>query len=75
MRRGPCRARGLRPHYGARPLRRAIQRRVENPSAKAMLGTEFTRGDTVLIDVRDGALAFDKASATSPTSSAPVATS
>ncbi len=51
---------GYDPTYGARPLRRAIQRSVENPLAKAMLGGEFTRGDTVLIDVRDGALAFEK---------------
>jgi len=51
---------GYDPTYGARPLRRAIQRAVENPLAKAMLGGQFTRGDTVLIDVRDGALVFAK---------------
>ena len=51
---------GYDPTYGARPLRRSIQRAIENPLAKAMLGGEFTRGDTVHIDVRDGALAFEK---------------
>jgi ATP-dependent Clp protease ATP-binding subunit ClpB len=52
---------GYDPTYGARPLRRAIQRAVENPLAMAVLGGEFTRGDTVEVDVRDGSLVFEKA--------------
>ena len=56
------RARGTTRPTAARPLRRAIQRSVENPLAKAMLGGQFTRGDTVHIDVRDGSLTFDKGS-------------
>jgi len=51
---------GYDPQFGARPLRRAIQRAVENPLAKAVLSGEFTRGDTVRVDVRDGALEFEK---------------
>jgi ATP-dependent Clp protease ATP-binding subunit ClpB len=51
---------GYDPQYGARPLRRAIQRFVENPLAKRLLAGEFAAGDTVRIDVRDGALVFDK---------------
>jgi ATP-dependent Clp protease ATP-binding subunit ClpB len=54
---------GYDPTYGARPLRRAIQRSIENPLAKAVLAGEYTRGDTVRIDVRGGALTFEKAAA------------
>ena len=51
---------GYDPQYGARPLRRAIQRLVENPLAKRLLAGEFTAGDTVRIDEREGSLAFEK---------------
>ena len=51
---------GYDPQYGARPLRRAIQRSVENPLAKRLLAGEFTAGDTVQIDERDGSLVFEK---------------
>ncbi len=54
---------GWDPAYGARPLKRAIQRLVENPLAKALLEGEFADGDTVLVDARDGELAFEKAKA------------
>ena len=36
--------------YGARPLRRVIQRRVENPVSRQVLAGEFTEGDAVLVD-------------------------
>ena len=36
---------------------------IENPLAKAVLAGEFTRGDTVRIDVRDGVLTFEKGAA------------
>jgi ATP-dependent Clp protease ATP-binding subunit ClpB len=52
---------GFDPQYGARPLRRAIQRSIENPLAKQLLAGEFKAGDTVRIDVRDGSLVFEKA--------------
>jgi ATP-dependent Clp protease ATP-binding subunit ClpA len=52
---------GYDPTYGARPLRRAIQRLVENPLAKRILAGEFSAGATVRIDLRDGALAFEPA--------------
>jgi ATP-dependent Clp protease ATP-binding subunit ClpB len=42
---------GYDPVYGARPLRRAIQRRLENPLARRLLAGEFTEGDTVRVDV------------------------
>jgi ATP-dependent Clp protease ATP-binding subunit ClpA len=47
---------GFDPEYGARPLRRAIQRLVENPIARGILRREFREGDTVVLDVEDGKL-------------------
>jgi hypothetical protein len=41
---------GTDPAYGARPLKRTIQRLVENPLARALLKGEFTPGDTIKID-------------------------
>jgi len=53
---------GYDPQYGARPLRRAIQRLIENPLAKQLLASEFTAGDTIRIDERKGTLVFEKLS-------------
>ncbi len=44
---------GYDPVYGARPLKRAIQRYVENPLAQDVLSGEFKSGDTIRV-VRDG---------------------
>jgi len=55
---------GYDPQYGARPLRRAIQRSVENPLARQMLAGTFKPGETVRIDARDGALIFERATPT-----------
>ena len=54
---------GYDPQYGARPLRRAIQRLVENPLARRILAGEFAAGDKVTIDVEDGSLTFARAGA------------
>jgi ATP-dependent Clp protease ATP-binding subunit ClpB len=54
---------GWDPAYGARPLRRALQRLVENPLAVKLLQGEFGEGDTVACDARDGVLTFEKATA------------
>ncbi|OLE29955.1 MAG: ATP-dependent chaperone ClpB [Actinobacteria bacterium 13_1_20CM_3_68_10] len=54
---------GWDPTYGARPLKRALQRLVENPLALRLLEGEFAEGDTVRVDARDGELAFEKAAA------------
>jgi len=51
---------GFDPQYGARPLRRAIQRLVEDPLSDDMLRGKFSQGDEIVIDVRDGALVFEK---------------
>ncbi|XXT51827.1 ATP-dependent chaperone ClpB [Sorangium sp. So ce542] len=52
---------GWDPQYGARPLKRAIQRSIEDELAKRILGGEFKQGDTVRIDRGDGALTFTRA--------------
>ena len=44
--------------YGARPLKRAIQQRIENPLAQAVLAGEYSPGDTVIVDVVAGKLEF-----------------
>ncbi|MBC7237887.1 MAG: AAA family ATPase, partial [Chloroflexi bacterium] len=44
---------GFDPQFGARPLRRAIQRMVEDPLAEKMLQGVFTEGDTILIDAKE----------------------
>jgi len=59
---------GYDPVYGARPLRRAIQRSIENPLAKRILGGEFSGGSTVRIDARDGVIVFEDVAAPAPVS-------
>ena len=44
---------GYDPVYGARPLRRAVQRYLETPIAKSLLRGEFSEGDTIFADVSD----------------------
>ena len=51
---------GYDPVYGARPLRRALQRFVENPLAKMLLAGELEEGDTITVDLEDGSLDFRK---------------
>ncbi|MDR9426239.1 MAG: type VI secretion system ATPase TssH, partial [Marinobacter sp.] len=52
---------GYDPVYGARPLKRAIQRMIENPLAQKLLQGDFLPGDTIRTTVNDGRLEFDKA--------------
>jgi ATP-dependent Clp protease ATP-binding subunit ClpB len=51
---------GNDPVYGARPLKRAIQKELENPIATKLLENTFVEGDTIFIDVVDHALIFEK---------------
>jgi len=51
---------GYDPVYGARPLRRVIQRRLLDPLAMQLLEGGFAEGDTVLADLRDGQITFSK---------------
>jgi ATP-dependent Clp protease ATP-binding subunit ClpB len=57
---------GWDPTYGARPLKRALQRLVENPLALRLLEGEIEEGDTVRVDVENGELIFTKAQAAEP---------
>ena len=49
---------GYDPLYGARPLRRAIERYVENPLSTKVLRGEFREGDTIKVDLKGDALTF-----------------
>jgi ATP-dependent Clp protease ATP-binding subunit ClpB len=51
---------GYDPVFGARPLKRAIQRELETQIAKAILRGEFTDGDTIFVDVENERLAFKR---------------
>jgi ATP-dependent Clp protease ATP-binding subunit ClpB len=50
---------GYDPTYGARPLKRAIQREVETPLARKLVAAEVRDGQTVHVDAKDGKLLFE----------------
>jgi ATP-dependent Clp protease ATP-binding subunit ClpB len=52
---------GYDPTYGARPLKRVIQKRLVDKLALKLLDGEFAPGDRVLVDAADGDLTFAKA--------------
>jgi ATP-dependent Clp protease ATP-binding subunit ClpB len=54
---------GYDPTYGARPLKRVIQKRLVDPLALAILEGRFVAGDTVKVDAVDGELVLEKAEA------------
>jgi ATP-dependent Clp protease ATP-binding subunit ClpB len=51
---------GFDPVYGARPLKRTIQRELQDPLAMKILQGEFSEGDKVQVDLRGGQLAFER---------------
>ena len=53
---------GYDPVFGARPLRRAVQRHIENPLSRQILAGEFAAGDHVVVDADESGLTFGKAS-------------
>ena len=57
---------GYDPQFGARPLRRAIERYVENPLSTQVLRGEFNEGDTVVVDVEGDELTFASKAAEAP---------
>jgi ATP-dependent Clp protease ATP-binding subunit ClpB len=57
---------GWDPAYGARPLKRAIQRLLENPLARELLEGRFAEGDVVRVDAADGELVFERVPAAEP---------
>ncbi|MCA9289202.1 MAG: AAA family ATPase, partial [Phycisphaerales bacterium] len=54
-------AEGWDPAYGARPLKRVIQQRIENPLASRILAGEFGAGDAIRVDARAKGFVFEKA--------------
>ncbi len=60
---------GYDPVYGARPLKRAIQRELETNLAKGILRSDFSDGDTVVVDVENERLSFKRLPAELPTGS------
>jgi ATP-dependent Clp protease ATP-binding subunit ClpB len=61
---------GWDPAYGARPLKRAIQRLVENPLALSLLEGDFADGDTIRVDAEAGEIRFEKVGAAIPATAA-----
>jgi ATP-dependent Clp protease ATP-binding subunit ClpB len=59
-------AEGYDPTYGARPLKRVIQRRLQDPIAMAILEGRFSEGDSVLVDANDGQITIGGAEPSTP---------
>jgi len=53
--------RGYDPVFGARPLKRLIQKEIENPLARRILGGEFGEGDRIVVEEHEEAFTFRKA--------------
>jgi ATP-dependent Clp protease ATP-binding subunit ClpB len=49
---------GFDPNFGARPLKRAIQKMVQDPLALKILDGEVLHGDHVIVDVKTGKMTF-----------------
>jgi ATP-dependent Clp protease ATP-binding subunit ClpB len=54
---------GYDPVYGARPLKRVIQQKIQNPLASEILRGEFAEGSAVRIDFQSGEFTFEKSDA------------
>ncbi|MEK7853456.1 MAG: AAA family ATPase, partial [candidate division NC10 bacterium] len=52
---------GFDPVYGARPLKRTLQRLLQDPLARRLLEGQFTEGDTVRVDLQGGEISFARA--------------
>jgi len=57
---------GFDPVYGARPLKRAIQRLLQDPLARRLLDGEFQEGDRILADIQGGEIIISREEAASP---------
>jgi len=57
---------GYEPQFGARPMRRLIQREVEDPAALMILAGDVKPGDTLVVDFKKGALSLAKAPVRKP---------
>jgi ATP-dependent Clp protease ATP-binding subunit ClpC len=54
---------GFDPQFGARPLRRAVQRLIEDPLSEEILLGRFSQGDTIRAELEDGRIFFTKSGA------------
>jgi ATP-dependent Clp protease ATP-binding subunit ClpC len=61
---------GFDPEFGARPLRRTIQRRVDNELSRMVLEGSLNPADKVVVDLEEGKLTFGVLGETSPTGTA-----
>ena len=68
--RGALADEGFDPVYGARPLKRTIQRRIQDPLAMRLLQGEFREGDTVVVDYADEEYKFSRVQVAEPVSAA-----
>ncbi len=66
---------GYDPTYGARPLRRVIQKQLTDKLALALLQGEIREGDSVTVDAREGELRIEKQGAAAPATPSPAASS
>jgi ATP-dependent Clp protease ATP-binding subunit ClpB len=66
--------RGWDPVYGARPLKRAIQRLVQDPLAMMLLEGKFGEGDTITVDAKGGDITFTRSATAAPAEPAPAVT-
>ena len=57
---------GYDPMYGARPLKRVIQQKLQNPLATELLRGTYTEGSTVRIDYEDGDFKFERGTKSEP---------
>jgi len=57
---------GFDPAFGARPLRRAVQRIIEDPLSEEILMGRFSRGETILAELEDGRVIFKKVEKAQP---------
>jgi len=57
---------GFDPSFGARPLRRAVQRMIEDPLSEEIILGRFSEGDTIQADLEDGKVIFKKAESLRP---------
>jgi ATP-dependent Clp protease ATP-binding subunit ClpC len=55
-------SRGYQPEFGARPMRRTIQREVDNRLSRLLLDGQIAAGQQVTVDVEDGQLTFSASS-------------
>jgi ATP-dependent Clp protease ATP-binding subunit ClpC len=65
---------GYNPMYGARPLRRTVQRMIETPLSRALLTNEYGAGDMIDVDAQNGELRFTKRQALDLRPAEPAAT-